>query len=424
MKRTLAIVLALVLLGGCAIAANAQEQFTLRYCWWGGDARHEATLAAIALYEELNPHVKIEAEYQGYDGYNDKLLTQLAGGMQPNVMQIMATGPAEYFSTFPGAFVKLDEQDIFDISGFDQGFLNSFGTTVDGSICAVPTGVSSYNFVVNRTVFERAGIELPESMTWDECLELGKALHAANPDFYLFSNGDDDWNHFLRSYVRQLTGRWTIEKDWSVVDDRDALIEAFTWLQASYTENVAEPMESAFVYFSDRDANKKWLNNEIAFSYRASSAIALIDTSGGMELDVVNIPIVPGAEFTGVITQPAQCLMVAQNADTEEALKFVNWLFNDMNAGRILKDVRGMPPVGPVRDTLAAEGLLNPIVSKAVGIALEVTDGPVFPGNENTEVYGFLHPLMEELCYGAVTPEEAADRIINELPEIVEGIRP
>lgn len=424
MKKALAFLLALALLGGLAMpSAMGDEQVVLRYSWWGGDARHEATLTAIARYEELNPHVKIEAEYGGDAGYVDKLLTQLAGGTQPHLMQVRATSPAEYFSTFPDTFVTLGDQDIFDLSGFDQGFLDSFCKSFDGVIVAVPTGVSSYNFVANKTVFENAGIALPESMTWEECLELGKALHAANPDYYLLSPTDDDWNHLLRSYVRQLTGRWTIEKDWSVIEDRDALIKAFTWLQTAYAEGVAEPMASAFVYNTDKDANRKWLSNEIGFSYRASSSIALIDTSAGMQLDVVNIPIEPGSERTGVITQPAQCFMISQNAETEEALKFANWLFNDPEAGRILKDVRGMPPVGPVRELLAAEGLLDPVVSKAVGIALAVTDGPVFSGNENTEVYGFLFPLMQELCYGAITPEAAADRILNELPEIVEGIR-
>ena len=47
------------------------EQVTLRFAWWGGDSRHTATLEAIAAYEKQNPNVKIEAEYQGYDGYND-----------------------------------------------------------------------------------------------------------------------------------------------------------------------------------------------------------------------------------------------------------------------------------------------------------------------------------------------------------------
>lgn len=83
-------------------------QVTLRFAWWGGDSRHTATLEAIAAYEKQNPNVKIEAEYQGYDGYNDKILTQLAGGTQPDIMQTIATAAAEYQASFPDSFVNLE----------------------------------------------------------------------------------------------------------------------------------------------------------------------------------------------------------------------------------------------------------------------------------------------------------------------------
>ena len=58
-------------------AGGEAEPVTLRFSWWGGEARHEATIAAAELYMEKNPNVKIEFEYSGWDGYKDKLVTQL-----------------------------------------------------------------------------------------------------------------------------------------------------------------------------------------------------------------------------------------------------------------------------------------------------------------------------------------------------------
>ena len=59
---------------------NEDQQITLRFSWWGSEDRHEATIAAIEKYEELNPNITIEYEYMGFDSYYQKLLTQLAGG--------------------------------------------------------------------------------------------------------------------------------------------------------------------------------------------------------------------------------------------------------------------------------------------------------------------------------------------------------
>ena len=57
---------ALLFAGGARQRQDAGT--TIRFSWWGGDVRHQATLAAIDRFEQLNPDVTIEAEYQGFDG--------------------------------------------------------------------------------------------------------------------------------------------------------------------------------------------------------------------------------------------------------------------------------------------------------------------------------------------------------------------
>lgn len=41
------------------------DKCTLRFSWWGGDDRHEATLKAIELWNKKYPDIKIEPEYGG-----------------------------------------------------------------------------------------------------------------------------------------------------------------------------------------------------------------------------------------------------------------------------------------------------------------------------------------------------------------------
>ena len=400
------------------------DQITLRFSWWGGDARHEATIKAIEAYEAEHPNIKIEPEYQGWDGYTDKVLSQLAGGTQPDIMQVMATAAAEYVDSFPDSFVNLDEQDIFDVSTFDKNMIDNFGMSNSGHIVAVPTGVNSYNLVVNKTVTDADGVELPENMTWEEFIDYGKKIHEANPDHYLITLNDDNCRHLLFIFTRQYGEQWFVSPDYKVIDDREALIKGFEMIQRLYDEGVAEPMETAFAYNGDVDANKKLLNNEIATTYRASSSIVNLDTSGGMELDVINLPIDPDAKASGVLTQPSQIMMVSNNANKEESLKFMEWFYNSEEAAKILTDCRGVPPTQNARDTLTEAGLGNAVVTKAVSIAMEVTDEPMPTPSENTEVIGFVNLLMQEVCYKTITPEEAADTLIENLNEIVDSFRP
>ena len=64
------------------------SEATLRFSWWGGDERHEATLAVIEQYQNENTGISIEGEYSGWDGYLEKLTTQLAAGTAPDIIQI------------------------------------------------------------------------------------------------------------------------------------------------------------------------------------------------------------------------------------------------------------------------------------------------------------------------------------------------
>ncbi|OYU68361.1 MAG: hypothetical protein CFE45_43170, partial [Burkholderiales bacterium PBB5] len=56
--------------------------------WWGGAARHAATLKALALFQQTYPDVKVKAEYMGFNGYLERLTALVAGGSEPDLMQI------------------------------------------------------------------------------------------------------------------------------------------------------------------------------------------------------------------------------------------------------------------------------------------------------------------------------------------------
>jgi ABC-type nitrate/sulfonate/bicarbonate transport system ATPase subunit len=66
---------------------HAQERPVLRFAWWGGASRHQATLAALKVFEQRHG-VRVKAEYMGFNGYLERLTTQIAGRSEPDVMQI------------------------------------------------------------------------------------------------------------------------------------------------------------------------------------------------------------------------------------------------------------------------------------------------------------------------------------------------
>ena len=53
-------------------ASAAEGDITLRFAWWGGDERANATLEVIKQFEAANPNIHIEAEYGSSDGYHEQ----------------------------------------------------------------------------------------------------------------------------------------------------------------------------------------------------------------------------------------------------------------------------------------------------------------------------------------------------------------
>ncbi len=89
MKRRAALLAAPGLALGLVVPRPGHAQTpVLRFGWWGGNARHQATLAALARFRERHPGVQVKAEYMGFNGYLERLTTQIAGRSEPDLMQI------------------------------------------------------------------------------------------------------------------------------------------------------------------------------------------------------------------------------------------------------------------------------------------------------------------------------------------------
>ena len=145
-------------------AGGEAEPVTLRFSWWGGEARHEATIAAAELYMEKNPNVKIEFEYSGWDGYKDKLVTQLSGGTAPDIMQVNydwiydLRKQDQYFSD------PRDFEGILDLSGFSETAYN--GCWVDEELQGLPSGLSVTTLIVDKPFFEEHGLDSSDPTYW------------------------------------------------------------------------------------------------------------------------------------------------------------------------------------------------------------------------------------------------------------------
>jgi oligogalacturonide transport system substrate-binding protein len=131
-------------------------------------------------------------------------------------------------------------------------------------------------------------------------------------------------------------------------------------------------------------------------------------------------PILPDAKQTAVFVQPAQMICVSINSNhVEEAVRFLDFFFNDPDAAIALKDVRAIPPVAKNRDLLSDMGLLSSVVVDGVNLAVANIGQPQNMNTDNQEVTALYDTAFERMIFGQVTPSEAADEFIAQLEILV-----
>ncbi|MCK6403831.1 MAG: ABC transporter substrate-binding protein [Sphaerotilus natans subsp. sulfidivorans] len=409
---------ALVLAGSSALAQEA----TLRFSWWGGGERHETTLKAIAAFEARNPGVKIKGEYMGFNGYQERLTTQIAGGQEPDIMQINWAWLATYSKTGEGFYDLNQSRQHLALKEFSEEELRM--GTVAGKLNGLPTSYTARLFVWNRAAFDRAGMKPPA--TWDELFAAGKAFQAKNGDKAYVIDGElYDMILLSQTYIHQKHGTPYVDPAApKVAMSPQAVLE---WVQ-TYKKLVDGKTATPLPYRASLGGAEKpteqqpdWVTGTWAGNYTWDSVLRLRASTLNKEqkLDIGDFLTVPGAKNSGMFGRPSLLFVVSKRSKhAEVAARFLNFMLTDPEAARILGVTRGVPAADSQYKVLVDEKRIDPLEQKAFSQIKAAKDAgritlpsPLF---ESPRMQKFMREVFEQLAYGKITEQQAATRLLDE----------
>lgn len=417
------------LLAGCgdsvkkenAGKASSDEQLTLRFSWWGGDERHEATLAVIEAYEKEHPNIKIEAEYSAYDGYAEKKTTEFASGTAPDIFQIETGLGPEYYKQ--GVLYNLKDTDM-DFSNFDENFLKQNGAFGTDGQYALPTGQAGTALIVNKTLADEIGIDFSQPYNWEQLFKWGKQVREYDKECYLLSANTSYATAFIiRAWCRQMNGKPIIGEDYSLNMTEEQFAECFEFIKRLYDEEVCAPA-SYKAPFGDQDQeDPNWISGKYVASIGyTSSADVLQAANTNTEYMAGQLPLMENGESDGWFNDCPQYIGVyAKSEHPEEAADFLNYFFNNEEAARTLGTVRSVPPTQKAQEICEADGTLNELTKQSVEVSMQyngVTDGGPTTGSEVTAI---LQDAYDNVSYGTLTPEEEAKEVVSLLQDYIDA---
>ncbi|MQA88282.1 MAG: extracellular solute-binding protein [Streptosporangiales bacterium] len=406
------------LVGACGSGGGESEggKVKLRFAWWGSDTRHELTQKVIKRFEQSHPNIDIEGEFNTWEGYWDKLGTQVAGNDAPDVIQM----DWDYLRDYA------DRGALLDLSGVETGDIApqvvSTGE-VEGTLYALPAGINAYTMVADPEAFDEAGAKMPddETWTWEDYQRIAAQLTKDSPKG-VYGAEEKGYNETsLQIFARQrgedlytqdgkLGVSPQIVRDWWQIS-LDMLASGGTPSASTSSEVYTLGPEQSLL------AKRK-----AAMGFWWSNQLTALNEASGRQLELLRYP-GESAGQPGMYFKSSQFFSVsARTEHPEEAKQFVNWLVNDRAAVEILLSERGLPPntklLQQVQDKLPEVDAQ--VADFMADIADEVGEPPMAPPAGADEVEAIVQRLNDEVLFKRVNTNEAASRLAQEIDSAIE----
>lgn len=238
MKRNfLLLILGLILLISCggekkeAAANGKDEKITLKIGSWNdaGDALKKVA----AAFEKTHPNVKIEIVESDSD-YTKLTPALVSNQGAPDIFQAQARDFQSFLVKFPKQFYDLTEKMQKD--GLVDKFLPASIENVkeNGKIYAMPWDIGPAAVYYRKDMFEKANVDPKAIETWDDFIEAGKKVQAANLGVTMTGYSED--NDFFHMLFNQLGG--TFVKDNKIAINSPEAVKALELLKKMQDANI------------------------------------------------------------------------------------------------------------------------------------------------------------------------------------------
>lgn len=419
-----------------ALQAQGRPQ-VLRFAWWGGAARHGATLKAVQLFQERNPGVRIKSEYMGFGGYLERLTAQIAGGSEPDLMQINWAWMA-MFSKRGNGFTDLQPHaSLLNLGQFSEGDL-AMGRVM-GKLNALPVSYTARVLLWNTHTWGRAGLALPK--TWDELFasgqvfrtKLGERFYPLDGELYDMMLLSQAWVHQRHGtpYLDPLAGpegrppqvAMSLEAatDWVATYRR--LVDGHTCTSLPLRASLGGAEKPT-------EQQQDWVLGQWAGNYTWDSVINL--RAGNLKppqtLALGEFPTLPGAKNSGLFGRPTLMYAVGRNCKQPElAARLMNFLLTDPDAALLLGRTRGVPAARGPQQLLTERNLIPPLELQAHQLiqglkAAGRIDLPA-PLFEHARLHKFMREVFETVAYNKTNDRDAARRLVEEGSSLLRRIK-
>lgn len=391
--------------------SSNSEQVTITYSWWGGEDRHDKTIAALEEFQKAYPNIKVKVEFGEWTGFKKKMNMKIAGNDEPDLMQINYDWLETYSKDGSGFYDLNKVSNQLDLSNFSNDVLN-YGTK-NGVLNAIPISMNSKTLFYNKSLMDKYNIS--DLTTWDSLLS--DTAKISDEGTYLLTL--DKTNSWIlpMAYIQEKTGRAFITDDVALGFTEEDIKELLIFYKQLLDNKILSPLNDIRDYnFSE--------NNSIALVNWASdsSKIEKNLSKNDTKAYVSQFPCSNG-ETPLTYVKPGMLYAISKNTDhAEEAALLMNFLLNSPDAAKIQGLDRGIPTSNASIDALKDDNQLNGLQYDAVQKSSNTKNILISPYYENTLVQNICVEALTEVSFSTSSIDDIASNTYTDLTKTLETL--
>jgi alpha-1,4-digalacturonate transport system substrate-binding protein len=410
---------ALVLVAATTLAARQVYAAEIRIACYSDGNECEATEELSVRFMKDNPDIKVVIDKMPYKSILESLPVQLAAGNGPDIARVTIAGPVMKY--FLDLTPYLKDPKYFE-SNFGAMLPWLRPNAADKGIYGLPTQMTVTGPIVNKTLFDQAGVPLPgPTASWDDwAAAVSKVAKATNTPYGMA--WDRSGHRFAGPAISMGAKYLGADGNPAVVDDGfKAMASRFVkWNQ----DGIVEKDVWAAAGGGYRDAFEEFANAKIVLYFSGSWQVTRLqkEIGDGFEWVVVPNPCGPAA-CTGM---PGGASFVAfkQTKSPKDVARWLEWLASEPVYAEWMGMTSNIPghaglQKGGVKYKLTAAG--NAAISAFSLNASKVS--PVAYQLQGYPLSGSLfNPVVDRLSQaisGQITLDQAYQRITSDVADAI-----
>ena len=406
---------------GASSSGSAGGVTQLQMVYWGPASRAQLTNKAISLFEKTYPHLTISSQYSDWSAYWNKLATEIAGGNEPDIIQMDMAYIAQYVQK--GLLLNLTSYipKPINLSDFNQILLRD--AEVNNTVYGIPMGGNFQAMFYDTVMLDKAGVQPPDSsMTWETFATFAtKVSQALGKGFYGTPDASGNYVPF-EVFIRQ-RGKEVYTSDGKLNVNQQDMVDWFTYWSELRKAGACPPASVTAAYADTGPASSVLIAGKAPIEFSWSNLIEAYQQATPHKLGMAVYPQGVAGSALGMYLKAS--MLISASAATkhpEDAASFINFVTNNTSSVKALGLDRGVPGSAHARAVL--QPLLSAVEQEEVAYfdaasayarPKQVLDPAAAGQNQLT-----LTRISQEVAFGQLSISAGASRFLAQVTQALQ----